>query len=91
MLDELALRLAESENWLSDLGRERGELENRAIPSAVEVLRGHDAANEIICYLERQRELHKLEREAHGRVWYWRGRYLKAIGDRECASWRVVP
>ena len=91
VLDELAAALAAAQDWLSDLGRQTGDLTDRAIPAAIDTLRGYDAAADLVAHLERLRALRKAENEATRRVWFWRNRHLRTIGDMECRSWEIAP
>ena len=91
ILDELRAAMVAAEAELAATGREATQLHETDLPAAVAALRGDERCADLLALLDRARELRQRHRQAYGRAAFWRQKYERTIGDRECASWRVQP
>jgi len=91
VLDELAAALAEAQKFQTELGRQARQLHDIELPAAIAALPDDPAFAHVAALLRRARELREAQRRAFGRTDYWRRKFERSIGDRECASWRVQP
>ncbi len=91
ILDELLAPLMEAKAHLTAIGREADQLHNTDLPAAITALRGHERCAGLLALLDRVRELRQRQTEAWRRLEFWRRKYERTLGDRECASWRAEP